>query len=812
MTALFVKEFRQHWLLTGAAVAICLLIQAAYCWITWQSGYPMYEFGVFVMQALSVTVVYAGIAAAISYSTEHANKTFIFLRKLPISHTMLAAGKIGWALCGTGFVLIANLLLCGFWFLYLKDVAGFQIPNNNYDGAVQDALKACAWFLLIISKVFFWGLLWTTICRVQMNAVAATAGSVMGVYGGFMYMCYVLKDKFSIIIPLDEHSSMLYHLVEIVLVASLALWRVFRWFDFEARESRAAKLFTHKVVLFRYPKQVQFPFAALVHHHLRHASVVYHFGLFSCLLFSAGFLFLMCYLPDNHARNEYMGEWWWQCGAIASGFGIFALWGTIFGHDLKNNSYLFLSRMGVHEGKFWWSRILPAMIFYIPVIVSVIIAYLVDMGVHQNKLDMERFWTEFAPMALIFWLSLPALGSFMSISFRSQIVAFVATGGCMYALVLWMFLFMMSFGCSPLWTTLPICIALFAASRLRARAWFKETFTWRSRFVSLSPVFACVLAVLIAVPFVRVLSVPNVSWSQIDAYFDQADFAQIYRNMIRAPEKRKAMIQHIAAHGTVPAEYEHYLELMGKSAADWELNAFLGVTAEEYLLLTFVQRRNQLNEFYSGELFRKNSNYRRYTPPIFSYMFWEKAREERLLRLQIAAALAELGGIHDKRMLYEKHSRQSLGNMILGDLITTWEGVGRLGILESHARTMSVRQLRHTFTAMNICYLAHGTLPESLDELIERGLLSALPEHPFTGEVMQYHRDAPPPSDVDSKNVSAHIVGIVQEWWQQPGVRRDPHEAARASAVGAFSISGGTYLRLDGLVYVIVESQETEGR
>jgi len=804
ITALFVKEFRQHWFLAAAAVVTCLLLQAAYCWLNWQYGNPYYEFQFFVAFALYITVFYAGIAAAVSYSTEHANKTFIFLRKLPISHTMLAAGKIGWALCGTGLVLIANLLLCVFWFLFLKDAAGFNVPDFNS----EEFLQVSAWFITIITKVFFWGLLWTTICRSQMNAVVATGASIMGIYGGFMYLYYILDTEFGIVIPTDETSVMAYHWIEIVLVASLALWRVFRWFDFEAKESRAAKLLTHKVVLFRYPQQVQSPFAALVHHHLRHAGTGYLFGIFSFALFSLGFLFMFAYLSDNVVRNEYTATWWWLLGAVTSVVGIFVLWGTIFGHDLKNDSYLFLSRMGVHEGAFWWSRILPALILYIPVLVCVTIAYLVDMGVHQNNLDMEHFWTEFAPMWFIGWLALPAMGAFMSISYRSQIVAFVLTGGGVWLLCVWMIFFASAFGFSPLWTTLPICIALFAASRLRARYWFKETFTWSSRFVPLAPVLATVLAILIAVPFVRVFSVPSVSWSQIEVYFEQADFG----DMIRAPEKRQALLRHIAQHGTVPPEYEHYLGIMGQNAADWELNAFSGITAEEFLLLEYERRRTQLNDYFSGELLRRNPDYP--VPTIFRIfllMFWEPVREERVLRLQIAAALGELGGIQDKRAesfrdLVERFDRQSMVHMYYGmGLMSRAEP--RKGIIERYAHMMSARQLWRTFTAINQWYAEHKTLPESLDVLVEAGFLSAFPEHPFTGELMEYHRDAPAPEDIDSVGISVHIVGVVQEWWRQ-GVRRDPHESLRAAAMQSFRESGGTYLRLDGLVYVIVRYSE----
>ena len=812
-TAIFKKELRQHGILAVAAVIICLLIQVIYYWLIRQSGFPCYNFGTFISTALSVTMFYAGVAAAISYSTEHANKTFTFLRRLPVSHTMLAAGKIGWALCGTGLVLIINLLLCAFWFLLLKDVAGFQISDISNN--INNELKGGGLILLIIAKVFVWGLLWTTLCRNPLNAVAATGGSIIGITLGFLWACFVLESEFGIVIPTDINMGMIYNTAEIILVAPLALWRIFRWFDIEAKESLTARLLSHKFVLARYPKRVQSPFLALVHHHIRHASVVYYLGIFSFALFSLGILFMYCYLPDDAARREYTDTWWWAWGAISSVFCIFVLWGTIFGHDLKNDSYLFLSRMGVHEGKFWWSRILPAMVLYVPVIISAAIAFWMNAGIHHNALSMETwtlFWTKIAPGGLVVWLAPAALGTYLSISSRSQIISCVLTGICWYALILWMAFFTIQFDCSPWWTTLPICIAPFVASRLRARYWFKETFTWRSRAVPLIPLFVTVFAILVALPLVRIYSVPNVSWSQIDAFFDQADFG----DNIRVPEKRKALIQYIATHGTVPVEYERWLAETGRYTQECELNVFSGCTTEEFALLNYVWQRNRYAQIFSIKCWREietkgagnyESRFR-----WFLYMPWERVRMEQILRARIVAELVESGYLQDKRAvaIRDWFERPAMFSYTIDrDL---WCAKIHANMYED---TMSYRQLRHVFLAIDKWYNEHGcTLPESLEELIEEGYLAAFPEHPFTGELMQYHRDAPPPEDVVSASVSpsAHIVGVPQEWWTQPGVLRDPHEGVRASATKAFREDGGTYLRLDNLVWVIVRSQETEDR
>ena len=184
------------------------------------------------------------------------------------------------------------------------------------------------------------------------------------------------------------------------------------------------------------------------------------------------------------------------------------------------------------------------------------------------------------------WLVPMVVGAFVSVSFRSQVVAISLTFGGV-ALVGFLAIMLASlFGCSPLWTTIPVLLALLLASRIRTAYWLRETFTWRSRLIPLVPVFAIMLAVMIAIPFVRVYSLPLVSWEQIDAYFDQADI-QTARN----PEKRKALIRHIAEHGDVSSGYQNrlYNPRLGMYL-DGGTND-IGMTVEEYLLVTYVQQR-----------------------------------------------------------------------------------------------------------------------------------------------------------------------------------------------------------------------------
>ena len=513
--------------------------------------------------------------------------------------------------------------------------------------------------------------------------------------------------------------------------------------------------------------------------------------------------------------------------------GIF--WATLFGHDQKRNSYQFLSRLGVHEGTLWWSRMIPGLVFYVPMLLGLAACYCahafwwayhyVPFSRHINPIRerpydwTERFWNFFgweqlwlwAPMGLTVWLAPMAVGAFISISFRSQLVSIALTAGGLMLPILWGIFLTVIFGCSMWWTTVPICAALLAASRIRAAYWQREMFTWRSRAIPLMPVFAVMLAVLTAIPFVRIYSVPYISWEQIDAYFDQAEFEE---DMLRSPEKRKALLQHIAKHGTVPPEYDVYLEKMKQIATKWELNAYSGCTAEEYLILCHVLRCNQLDGLYSGKLWREVNHPVPSFYWVVSYMFWEPVREARISRLQIVTALVESGGIQDKRALASQKFYAKYGNLSIfhGSLGLITSGGPKTTIMELQTQIMCFQQMTHVFRAIDKWYAEHEqTLPESLDVLVESGYLSAFPEHPFTGEPMGYFRDAPAPAGVQENNVSGRFLGMHGE--SESTEQREHYDSVKKKLL----TTGGTYLRLGKRVYMIVEekgerSQETEER
>ena len=450
--------------------------------------------------------------------------------------------------------------------------------------------------------------------------------------------------------------------------------------------------------------------------HLRQASWLYSTGVICFFLWSLYFLALCC-LP-NETSGNIMGATWWFPLILVGGMVLF--WGTIFGHKKQNESYRMLSRLGVADGTIWRSRMLPATLLYVPVFVCFFCCLSIEM--YEKEIIEQAGWTavllDILPMFFTVWLVPLAMGAFVSISFRSRRTAIVFTVVGTILLLVWAMQGMNWFGCSLVWTTLPICIALLVASRLRTKDYLRNSYTWRSKFVPLTPVFAMMLAVLAALPFVRVYSIPYISWEQIETYLDQADMPERL-----APDKRKALIQHIASNDALPPGHDDFFALLFHIHKErpfliMEISTFdilEEYTYEEYLLLYYAYCRHvALNP-----LLYSNRD-RCCPPPVFlerlRYTPWEAARVDRVLRFQIISTLVGSGSLQDEKA-------QSLV-----DWSTKWRwsasGLDR-DIMEflSATSTPEGQQVRMRLEpvaeAIENWYRRHGTFPESLDALVD---------------------------------------------------------------------------------------------
>ncbi|MCL2006311.1 MAG: hypothetical protein FWG73_09160 [Planctomycetaceae bacterium] len=574
LVGLFRKEWRQHGNSALATIIACFAVCAFVFVLAAFDGHfaaPEFYLGV----ALYIALLYTWAIAASIYAIEHEKNTFSFLRNLPVSPLTIAIGKIGFALCAAGLVLAANLLSCALFCVLPGGVIGL--------GVHKDTITV---MLLVLgtgmAEIFVWSIFWSTRCR---NCGLATLAACACAVLAFVIILQFVPgsaseiEMFSAVQPI--------RLAVIMVVAILAGWGALRWFDFGIKDTRNVWI-PRNFVFARYPKQVQPPFLALVHQHLRHVSLVYPLGIAFFFIFSLACI-LQCFLDiANFLRHLFL------IGFFIVPMGILIFWGNIFGHDQRNGSYRFLARIGIHAGKVWWSRMLPATLLYIPVLACLLVCKFVYAGGNE-----EFFFN--AQFAFVVWLTVLATGALGSISCEKQMTGIGATMMLCYLILFpWMLLFLFSFGSSPLWTTVPLALACLLASRLRAGDWLREIKTWRSRFIPLLPVFAAVLLVFIAVPFVRVYSVPYVSWEHLNAYLAEAPNSD-----------------------------------------------------HELLMQNYTKQRDFARLVFSGQILEKIPD----TDPDFATYFmlrlmpWEEARRERFLRIQIVAALAESGAIRDDRAL-----------------------------------------------------------------------------------------------------------------------------------------------------------------
>ena len=318
--ALFHKEFRQQGAFALGMVLLCLIFFVGYTeTLRWSSDTITLDF-LFAI-AIFTTALYAGAAAALAYSTEHADKTFTFLRRLPISPTTIALGKIGWVLCGTLLVLAANLLLFGIFALLYS-------PSNGTLSGEQIMLT----YGIGIIEVLLWGLFWSTRCRDQVTAILAAylyPALAITLLTNFVSTQGTAVDAAIEMIP--------YRLAIMAIVGFFAVRGALRWFDFDERSQspertlRRFRIYRYGLCericerFFRYPQRVQSPFLALVHQHLRHASILYPFGILCFAVFSIGSLWLFVQ-PDNAARYALTYKWWWAIVGIVCVGGIVIFW------------------------------------------------------------------------------------------------------------------------------------------------------------------------------------------------------------------------------------------------------------------------------------------------------------------------------------------------------------------------------------------------------------------------------------------------------------------------------------------------------
>ncbi len=724
-TALYRKEFRQQFSLAACMVLFCFVLQL---------GMAMMQLVVshlnpdFLAVGLLVTALFAGAAAALSFSSEKDDRTFDFLRSLPVSAKSIVYGKCAWIISGTAGVLAATSLLAGMW---------VGLTSQHGLGAGE----AFAVFGVGIAEALVWGCFWSPRCKTQIAALLATyfCASIAS-YAAASFCAENFGDV------LDAYIRALpIRLLIVVAVAIFATRGMARWFEFsvQKKEKSAGLKFSNSHLVLpgktqRMPnnsKRVRSPFFSLLCQSTRQSRTLMLLGLgmVSVLLMSCYFMHRA--YTTNHA-------WISEAFDLVMPGILFVLFylifcGSIFAADQKNESYRFLSRCGIAPGKIWWSRIVA---FFLPALcINALCAFMILASSWNSPhtalgpLDALKLYNHLLLGYIVTFFIPFAVGSFLSISMRSPIVAVTLTGLVSMCVYFWMLLGMNLFDCNPLWSTLPICLAFLVASRMRCDDWLRERRTWRGRWKVFSPVMVTLAAICIAIPPIRIYSVPYISMEKLESEYV---FHSVRKDRDgNTPEERKAQFDEMRKKLSEPLSADGeglfigYLYTIGYRHDEKPTPETMKARCQK------LEKTIKEMPTYDAWLLKLYEiDYRR-TATRWFYPPWEKTRYLRRLNEALVFALQyndndAWSWDAEKEWRYFFEWQPAFFNCF------AWEWVNA-SPYSFYSRSRSDRMALVTI-ALQAWLLEHDAMPDTLDALVELGYLTEIPTDPKTGERMAY--------------------------------------------------------------------------
>lgn len=765
--ALLYKEYRRQYPLALGVVLLGVLIQAA-CIASSIFPEVRFEPDLFAI-AFFVTALYSGAAAATLFSDETEEGTFGFLRKLPLAPKTVMSAKVAWLAVSTPLVLAASCLISGLLLVF--------VPWSSLYGETLWGV-----FGLAILEAAVWGLFWSPRCQKGLNAILATY--FIASLFSYASACFCAENP-------DILSAYLravpIRLGVVLIVAIFACRNMVRWFDINVNKpGDAGNRGRNLLQTLPYPKRLQSPFFALLHHGFRQSQVLLLLGLALSLLFSTIFFVDLRSFLAKISLIDHMDR-----VVLLIFSGVFYIWfcGNIFGQDQTNSSFRILSRFGMSPSKVWWSRILlfgsiaalPCIAFLIANRLGhIFYATFYEMN---HDLNIERILD---PLVVAGFLIPFSVGAFVSINVRNTMVAAALTGAGFILLLFWMMLGIFLCWFNPLWTTLPICVALLIASRLRAADWLRERLTWKSRIMPLIPFFATVLAVLVAIPPARIYSVPFVSLEQVRAELDKLNLPEML-----SPEQRIKLFEKVAADLDKPFtqdDWDQYIKYYRHVFQNWNFmhkmqrehpEIWANGSEKEKADLVYQSLRQKINTLptfeewamqnfsdnyrlvQTGKIFDRHYDYLNVLK-LYNRLPWEKRRALRVLRRTSFFCIKSASISYKNNRSWHLDDLHEFGlsaSAAFDQMPWDW-------MMGAEYYFYGVCQLRlhYVEAALHCYYLEHeNTLPKSLDELVGK-YLNEIPIDPKTGEPMKYQPERDEELIEANKN-NQHA----SQWSRKPG-------------------------------------------
>ncbi len=527
LTAILKKEFRQHaalWIALFLFVVVLQLLTAILYTLTSLGNVQKQSF---VGIAVVISVLYAAGSAAIAFCNEHEEKTYTFLRALPIPPGKLLAGKLGWVVFSSVAFAVGTLLESFPW------EAGFGNISLQYDETLPFLLACTVGLLYPIS----FGLFWSTWFKSQLHALLATF--ISGTAAVVFLVATVPPHGDGPSSPEEQALQICIVVLVTLIVGAVAVYRGYYWTKNEKRaSSRAGGVGVLAVapgcvdVLEKATHPGAYTpgscadtpgdcakrgeFLTLFVHAFRQSG-----GLFLCAVITGAIMFAVgVFTSVNTNFDHRYGVLVWLACCFSIVMGI-TFCGSVFSADQKNHGAFFAER-GLSPGKVWWSRILSFGFGYFGVGLFLIAIPLFFGGVakvfHPNH-GMNPQFIEFLLWCIGLYVPVFIIGQLVSLVFRSGIVSIVLTGALTWVFFIWTALLTLYLGNGfqgrpsvsvAFAVGAPVLLGCLVASRLRIDDWLRGRSLWKSKRPVLTALLLPPLCVLAVIPPYRVYSIPYV--------------------------------------------------------------------------------------------------------------------------------------------------------------------------------------------------------------------------------------------------------------------------------------------------------------
>lgn len=784
---LFWKEYRQYRFLTLSILLACIGCQLAACLVN-RPDWEHYQ--IHLTCDIGWCLLYFGALTSIIFSKEKEDKTFFVLRYAPIRSIDVFKAKMAW------------LFLSTFIILCFGSISPIIIAARSWDLSFPPFFHVIAVSTLGLLLCFSWGIFSSVVFQKQ---IASLLSTIIGIITTGWLTVFLIEFVLPIPNPFPKYEVsplLLIAFYEILIVLPfglIGLYKALHWLDrdivprfhLSLTDDRASAV--NRAVPLPVLKRPAKLFLALIWLAYTQSRTLIRCSL---LIPITAVLISIDYYLSVKRNVWYVSEVYSTIISISMccSFIIAAIFcASTFAGDNRNNQIAVLAQRGIRPGKIWFSRILLFGGIYLTYYLFCILCTLIvnDWG----KLEMNRVTFRILFCGpLLFPFCFGQLCSIFSHSFIR------ALGGFFFSVILfYMYCGIMTsvLDCSPIWTVLPILLGCLVASRLHCPDWLKgQTLFQARKAVWLSLLLPPILILFVAMPLVRCYSVPKIDLGY--RHLKRQDPGPVYLeddeqilDVLKDPNRsmkeydlawtRGQMLWKHTLFGDRPFRYEdyHHRHLSPKSDATPEelrdhLQFLLTMPQNMALLCDVVaqinaQQRDMITYGPQADEKGSHSTFHAYFRLPWIDMIrlipWEKARLSQRLEnmFQLASKQGDqidqqLFGPFHVRAAYDfleqelnESDRDEYGKIRRDDSLDTllnsfttlpFEDIRPYKVYERETN----RQAAILQTALQLWYLEHGELPESLEQL-KGTYLDTLPLVPYTKLPFRLVRKGEPGKD-----------------------------------------------------------------